>query len=158
MKVDKKTAPANQLSSGSLVKWENKNNQLLLKTARLLIWVSYNSERFPGSTYDELRDAFSKAHERIIESENRLYGIVDRHLEKDSSEQAERDLKNAIEYFQSQMPTVFDPFSGGGAIPIEAARLGCKSYGNDINPVAHIIEKASAEFPQKYANHFRCNG
>lgn len=39
------------------------------------------------------------------------------------------------------MPSVFDPFAGGGAIPLEAARLGCRSYGNDINPVAHIIEK-----------------
>ena len=48
------------------------------------------------------------------------------------------------------MPSVFDPFAGGGAIPLEAARLGCRSYGNDINPVAHIIERGSAEFPQKY--------
>ena len=48
------------------------------------------------------------------------------------------------------MPSVFDPFAGGGAIPLEAARLGCRSYGNDINPVAHIIEKGSVEFPQKF--------
>lgn len=33
---------------------------------------------------------------------------------------------------------------------MEAARLGCRSFGNDINPVAHIIEKGSVEFPQKY--------
>lgn len=45
---------------------------------------------------------------------------------------------------------MFDPFAGGGAIPLEAARLGCRSYGNDINPVAHIIEKGSTVFPQKY--------
>jgi adenine-specific DNA methylase len=48
------------------------------------------------------------------------------------------------------MPKVFDPFAGGGAIPLEAARLGCRSFGNDINPVAHIIQKGSLEFPQKY--------
>lgn len=48
------------------------------------------------------------------------------------------------------MPKVFDPFAGGGAIPLEAARLGCRSYGNDINPVAHIIQKGSVEFPQKF--------
>lgn len=40
--------------------------------------------------------------------------------------------------------------AGGGAIPLEAARLGCRSFGNDINPVAHIIQKSSLEFPQKY--------
>ena len=48
------------------------------------------------------------------------------------------------------MPRVFDPFAGGGAIPLEASRLGCRSFGNDINPVAHIIQKGSLEFPQKY--------
>ena len=53
------------------------------------------------------------------------------------------------------MPSVFDPFAGGGAIPLEAARLGCRSYGNDINPVAHIIEKGSVEFPQKYGKPIR---
>lgn len=50
----------------------------------------------------------------------------------------------------ARMPRVFDPFAGGGAIPLEAARLGCRSYGNDLNPVAHIIQKGSVEFPQKY--------
>ncbi|MBN1478893.1 hypothetical protein EH223_14520 [candidate division KSB1 bacterium] len=48
------------------------------------------------------------------------------------------------------MPKVFDPFAGGGAIPLEAARLGCRTYANDLNPVAYIIEKGSLEFPQKY--------
>ncbi len=48
------------------------------------------------------------------------------------------------------MPRVFDPFAGGGAIPLEAARLGCRTFGNDLNPVAHIIQRGSVEFPQKY--------
>jgi putative DNA methylase len=43
-------------------------------------------------------------------------------------------LQSAIDAFLDKMPKVFDPFAGGGAIPLEAARLGCKSYGNDINP------------------------
>jgi putative DNA methylase len=60
------------------------------------------------------------------------------------------NLNTAIEDFLNKMPKVFDPFAGGGAIPLEAARLGCRSYGNDINPVAHIIQKSSLEFPQKY--------
>src|SRR5690606_30329047 len=60
------------------------------------------------------------------------------------------NLEKSIESFLDRMPRVFDPFAGGGAIPLEAARLGCRSYGNDINPVAHIIQKGSVEFPQKY--------
>ncbi len=155
MRAEKSTAPANQLSNGSLVKWENKNNQELLRTARLLIWVSFNSERLPGCSYIDLKDSFDLAYDRILDAQKNLYSIIDRHLENDKSKRAEAELKEAIELFQSQMPTVFDPFSGGGAIPIEAARLGCMSYGNDINPVAHIIEKASAEFPQKYAKPVR---
>ena len=155
MKAEKNTSPANQLSNGSLIKWENKNNQEILRIARLLIWVSYNSERLPGSSYEELKASFNKAHDSILSAQEKLCGILDRHLEGDCTRRAEQEFKEAIELFQAQMPTVFDPFAGGGAIPIEAARLGCKSYGNDINPVAHIIEKASAEFPQKYAKPIR---
>ncbi|MBK1643895.1 hypothetical protein CKO25_04305 [Thiocapsa imhoffii] len=40
-------------------------------------------------------------------------------------------------------PRVLDPFSGGGAIPLEAQRLGCETYANDLNPVAHVIELGS---------------
>jgi len=47
-------------------------------------------------------------------------------------------------------PTVLDPFAGGGAIPLEAGRLGCKAIANDYNPVAYLILRATCEFPQKY--------
>ena len=155
MKVEKPTSPANQLSNGSLVKWENKNNQEILRIARLLIWVSYNSERLPGSSYLELQSSFNSAYNSIFEAQDKLYSIIDRHLDSSNAYVAQRKLQDAILFFQDHMPSVFDPFAGGGAIPIEAARLGCKSYGNDINPVAHVIERASAEFPQKFAKPIR---
>ena len=47
-------------------------------------------------------------------------------------------------------PRVLDPFAGGGAIPLEALRLGCESYALDLNPVAHIIELCTLVYPQKY--------
>ena len=47
-------------------------------------------------------------------------------------------------------PTVLDPFAGGGAIPLEAGRLGAKPIANDYNPVAHLILRATCEFPQRY--------
>jgi adenine-specific DNA methylase len=47
-------------------------------------------------------------------------------------------------------PAVLDPFAGGGAIPLEAARLGCESYANELNPVAHLVERCALEFPQTY--------
>lgn len=47
-------------------------------------------------------------------------------------------------------PTLLDPFAGGGAIPLEATRLGCQAIANDYNPVAYLILRATCEFPQKY--------
>jgi adenine-specific DNA methylase len=52
--------------------------------------------------------------------------------------------------YDGKVPTVLDPFSGGGAIPLEATRLGCQAIANDYNPVASMILRASCEFPQKY--------
>lgn len=49
-----------------------------------------------------------------------------------------------------EVPVVLDPFAGGGAIPLEAGRLGCQPIANDYNPVAYLILRATCEFPQKY--------
>lgn len=146
----KKPSPKTQLSDGSLVKWENKNNEKVLRIARELIWVAYNSEKDLSVSFDSLHMEFNKNYDRIKEKEDALYTIVDRHIHNDRVIKAEDELHEAISHFQSMMPMTFDPFSGGGAIPLEAARLGCRSYGNDINPVAHIIERCSAEFPQRF--------
>lgn len=146
----KATPPKEQLSDYSLIKWESKDNPEILGLARKLIWVAYNAELDSSKSYTELAAEFDAAYKAITDAEKALYGTVDRHIECDANWDLEIALKDAIEKFQNRMPSVFDPFAGGGAIPLEAARLGCRSFGNDINPVAHIIEKGSAEFPQKY--------
>jgi putative DNA methylase len=51
---------------------------------------------------------------------------------------------------KNDMPNVLDPFAGGGAIPLEALRLGCQAHAIDINPVAHLIELCTLVYPQKY--------
>jgi putative DNA methylase len=56
-----------------------------------------------------------------------------------------------IDYLQDHAPPVYDPFSGGGSIPLEAQRLGLKAMGSDLNPVAVLIGKALVEFPPKFA-------
>lgn len=150
MLAGKSTPPKEQLSDGSLIKWENKNNKKILRMARELIYVAYHAEREPELGYESLHHCFDASFDAIAEAEDALYGVVDRHLETPEVEKLEKNLQDAIVHFQNEMPSVFDPFAGGGAIPLEAARLGCRSYGNDINPVAHIIERGSAEFPQKY--------
>lgn len=65
-----------------------------------------------------------------------------------------RDNPKAIlDYLQTKAPPVYDPFSGGGSIPLEAQRLGLRAYGSDLNPVAVLIGKALVEIPPKFANH-----
>lgn len=150
MKNGKTTPAKDQLSNGSLIKWENRNNTKVINIARELIWVAYNSEKDSALGFESLHNSFNNAIDSISKAEERLISLVDRQEYCAEVSDLESSLSNAIEYFQSQMPSVFDPFSGGGAIPLEAARLGCRSYGNDINPVAHLIERCSAEFPQKF--------
>lgn len=147
-KSGKPTPAKSQLSSSSLIKWDNKNDDEIIGKARKLIWVAHNARN--GSTAKDLIDEFDKAYKGIRDAERDLYSTLDRHIESDDVQQKESNLSAAIEAFLDRMPRVFDPFAGGGAIPLEAARLGCRSFGNDINPVAHIIQKASLEFPQKF--------
>lgn len=72
-----------------------------------------------------------------------------------------RETENAadLEWFRREIrkayggraPKVLDPFAGGGAIPLEAMRLGCEATAVDINPVAWFILKCTLEYPQKLA-------
>ena len=45
---------------------------------------------------------------------------------------------------------MLDMFAGGGAIPLEAARLGCDATAVELNPVAHLIERCMLEYPQRF--------
>lgn len=49
-------------------------------------------------------------------------------------------------------PAIYDPFCGGGSIPLEAQRLGLEAHASDLNPVAVLITKALIEIPPKFAN------
>jgi putative DNA methylase len=76
-----------------------------------------------------------------------------------------RETENAetLQWFRDEIrkayggraPKVLDPFAGGGAIPLEAMRLGCDATAVDINPVAWFILKCTLEYPQKLAGQTR---
>ena len=150
------------ITDNSLIKWDNKNNEKIINKARKLIFVAHNAlNNFDNANKNpsasarpagvlQLFSEFDTLYSNIKTAENELYSLHDRHLETQNSKLLTLNLHNAIEAFLERMPKVFDPFAGGGAIPLESARLGCRSFGNDINPVAHIIQKGSVEFPQKY--------
>jgi len=62
------------------------------------------------------------------------------------------DHPRAKELFnRNKLPAFHDPFAGGGALPLEAQRLGLQAYASDLNPVAVLICKAMIEIPPKFA-------
>lgn len=63
-----------------------------------------------------------------------------------------RNHPQAAQLFDpGKLPAFHDPFAGGGAIPLEAQRLGLEAYASDLNPVAVLINKAMIEIPPKFA-------
>ena len=62
------------------------------------------------------------------------------------------DHPRAAELFDpSRLPAFHDPFAGGGALPLEAGRLGLEAHASDLNPVAVLINKAMIEIPPRFA-------
>ncbi|MBM3206924.1 MAG: DUF1156 domain-containing protein, partial [Candidatus Staskawiczbacteria bacterium] len=60
--------------------------------------------------------------------------------------------KEILKQFNNLPPRILDPFSGGGAIPLEALRLGCETYASDYNPISVFLLKCTLEYPQKFAS------
>lgn len=87
-------------------------------------------------------DEWNKKRQFIIE-----FCKWDNSLRSDLIERARKEILAAN---GGKPPKVLDPFGGGGAIPLEALRLGCETYSNDYNPVAVLIQKCTLEYPQKY--------
>lgn len=83
----------------------------------------------------------------------RLFDIIEELVKWENSTNEEVLEKARAEIRKScggDLPPVYDPFSGGGSIPLEAQRLGLPAYGSDLNPVAVMIGKAMIEIPPKF--------
>ena len=92
-----------------------------------------------------------KLEEKV--SEETVGGIL--HWGRESSPDLEWFRQEIRKAYGGQPPKVLDPFAGGGAIPLEAMRLGCETTAIDINPVAWFILKCTLEYPQKLAGKHR---
>lgn len=55
-----------------------------------------------------------------------------------------------MKYLRDHCPAVYDPFCGGGSIPLEAQRLGLRARGSDLNPLPVLLNKAMIELPPKF--------
>jgi len=96
--------------------------------------------------------------------------LPDGRIEEQTSEETEggilhwgRESSADLDWFREKIraayggraPRMLDPFAGGGAIPLEAMRLGCDVTAVDINPVAWFLLKCTLEYPQRLANQHR---
>lgn len=118
-----------------------------LAAARAVIWASLVDD---PSSHPEL---FPTEEEQNQERQ-RLFGILDDLVvwENSNNEEVLQAAKEEIlKYNHGEFPTLLDPFAGGGAIPLEAQRLGLKAIAHDLNPVAVMINKAMIEIPPRFA-------
>ena len=102
----------------------------------------------PSSHPDEFPTA-----EAVDEERKRLFKIIEDLVVWENStneavlERARAEIRKSC---GDTLPPIYDPFSGGGSIPLEAQRLGLPAYGSDLNPVAVMIGKAMIEIPPKF--------
>jgi len=84
----------------------------------------------------------------------RLFGILRKMMAKKLHEAPEVYAEAHAElmhHCDGHLPTVFDPFAGGGSIPLEANRLGFETHAGDLNPVAVVLNKCNLELAPRWA-------
>lgn len=114
--------------------------------ARAVIWASLIDD---PSSHPEL---FPTEEEQNKERE-RLFSILENLSDWKNSndiEILEAARNEILKATDNNPPELLDPFSGGGAIPLEGIRLGLNSYAHDLNPVAVMINKAMIEIPSRF--------
>ena len=82
---------------------------------------------------------------------NARYEIA-RSVARSRGETAPMDPTKVLDYLREHTLPIYDPFAGGGSIPLEAQRLGLKTIASDLNPVAVLINKALIELPSRFKN------
>lgn len=124
-----------------------------LAAARAVIWSSLVDD--PSAHPEE----FPTPEEQAIERE-RLFDILRELVVWENSnnqrvlDAAKAEIKKSV---GDEPLSLLDPFAGGGAIPLEAQRLGLKAYAQDLNPVAVTINKAMIEIPPMFAGNAPVN-
>ncbi|MDO4563980.1 MAG: DUF1156 domain-containing protein, partial [Clostridia bacterium] len=118
-----------------------------LATTRSIIWSSLVDD--PSSHPEQ----FPTDEEQTAERQ-RLFRILEDLVVWENSNNEEVLAAAKAEIMKStggNPPALLDPFAGGGAIPLEAQRLGLEAHAHDLNPVAVMINKAMIEIPPRFA-------
>ena len=110
-------------------------------------------ERMAGRVTEKIER--KRVNGRIVEKvkEETTGGIL--HWGRENDPDLEWFRNEIRKAYGGRAPKVLDPFAGGGAIPLEAMRLGCDVTAMDINPVAWFILKCTLEYPQKLTGQTR---
>ena len=107
---------------------EQERERLFGIIEQLVRWENINNETVLGQAREEIRESWLRT---CIEN---------------------ADHTRATELFDpDRLPAFHDPFAGGGALPLEAQRLGLEAHASDLNPVAVLINKAMIEIPPRFA-------
>ena len=118
-----------------------------LAAARAVIWSSLVDD--PSSHPEQFPTEKAQEKER-----RRLFRILEELVKwENSNDKRVLDAAKAeiLKSTDGNPPPLLDPFAGGGAIPLEAQRLGLEAHAHDLNPVAVMINKAMIEIPPKFA-------
>jgi putative DNA methylase len=124
--------------------------RLPLPVARAVLFASLVDDPSSDPRFSD------KSPEVQEEERRRLFAVLTDLLQKKIHEHPavfETAHKEIVRCCGKKLPTVIDPFCGGGSVPLEAQRLGLHAEGSDLNPVAVLITKAAVEIVPKYLNH-----
>lgn len=97
---------------------------------RLVIWKNSNAEELIAQARYEIARSVARSH----------------------GETAPTEADAVLRYLDEKALPIYDPFCGGGSIPIEAQRLGLRAVASDLNPVAVLLNKAMIELPHPFRN------
>src|ERR1700694_4312879 len=114
-----------------------------LATCRAVLFASLVDD--PSSRPEEFPTEQEQERERL-----RLFQLMEELVKWENSNNKDVLTKAQAEIRKStggELPSLVDPFCGGGSIPLEGQRLGMNAYGGDLNPVAVLITKALVEIP-----------
>lgn len=118
-----------------------------LASARAVLFASLVDD--PSSRPEEFPTEIEQDTER-----QRLFELIEELVLWENSnnelvlERAGAEIRRCV---GDELPTVYDPFAGGGSIPLEAQRLGLPTRASDLNPVAVLINKAMIEIPPRFS-------
>lgn len=122
--------------------------RLPLPTARAILFASVVDD--PGAHPEKFPTEELQNKER-----ERLFGMLSRMMHKrlhetlDVYDEAHMEMEKHCE---GRLPALFDPFAGGGSIPLEANRLGFEAHAGDLNPVAVLLNKCNLELVPRWLN------